>query len=120
MEDEGLEQRWGPGLAEVAGSMAQWRRKHPQATLTEIEDALDERMGAMRAEMLADAALASGSARFAGKQANERPKCPECGQVLISRGIAERLLTTAGGRDIRLRRSYAHCPGCGLEFFPPR
>ena len=100
--------------------MAQWRREHPRATLTEIEDALDGRMGTLRAEMLADAALASGAAKFAGKPASERPKCPECGGALLSRGVAERILTTTGGRDIRLRRSYAQCPQCGLELFPPR
>jgi len=100
--------------------MAQWRREHPRATLTEIEDAMDERLSALRAEMLRDMALASQAASFAGASEGERPTCPSCGQGLVSRGEAERTLLTTGGRDIRLRRSYAHCSGCGLELFPPR
>jgi YgiT-type zinc finger domain-containing protein len=100
--------------------MGRWRQEHPRATLSEIEAALDERIGATRAQMLEEAVLASEAATFAGKGKRERPGCPACGQALVSRGEAERTLTTTGGRDIRIRRSYGACPSCGLELFPPR
>jgi hypothetical protein len=118
--DGGLEQRWAPGWAAVSTSMAQWRREHPRATLTEIELALDERLGSLRTRMLEDTALASEAARFASTPSAERPTCPGCGKALESRGEHERRLMTSGGRDIRLRRGYGVCPGCGLGLFPPR
>jgi hypothetical protein len=115
-----LEGRWAPSLAEVGVTMAQWRRAHPRATLTEIEDALDERLAALRGQMLVDTALASQAASFAGAPATARPRCPGCDARLVSRGQAERTLATTRGQDLRLCRSYAHCPVCGLELFPPR
>ena len=66
--------------------MAQWRREHPRATLTEIEDALDERLAAIRGQMLTDTALASQSASFAGAPPTERPRCPGCDARLVSPG----------------------------------
>ena len=104
----------------MGASMARWRQEHPEATLTEIEDALDERLGRVRAQMLQDAALASAATTFAGAKPRERPKCPDCGSALMSRGQAERRLLSTGGQEIRLRRSYAACRSCGLELFPPR
>jgi hypothetical protein len=115
-----LEGRWAPELGVLSSSMAAWRQEHPRATLTEIEEALDERLGAVRARMLEDTALASAAASFAGLPREGRPQCPRCGQRLVSRGQAERTLTTSGGREIRLQRSYGLCRSCGQALFPPR
>lgn len=120
MESNELEGRWSVGLSDMGAAMAQWRREHPRATLTEIEDALDERLSAMRTQMVVDTVMTSPAASFAGATGTARPQCPRCGERLVSRGQAERTLTTTCGRDIRLRRSYGRCPGCGLELFPPR
>jgi hypothetical protein len=115
-----LGEAWAPQWAAAKASIVDWRREHPRATMREIEDAVDEQMDAMRAQMLGDVAVESGAARFAGKNSRERPVCQACGCPLISNGAAERTLTTTGGREVHLRRSYAHCPGCELELFPPR
>jgi len=120
LESNELEGRWSAGLSEMGAAMAQWRREHPRATLSEIEDALDGRMAAMRTQMVVDTVMTSPAASFAGAVGTARPKCPACGERLVSRGQAERRLLTTGGQDIRLRRSYGQCPGCGLELFPPR
>ena len=119
-QGESMERGWERGLAEMGRSLSEWRREHPRATLTEIEDAVDGRMETVRAHMLEDMALASGAAKLAGKRASERPKCPSCGGALVGRGAGERRLTTTGGREVRLRRDYAACRECGLELFPPR
>lgn len=100
--------------------MAQWRVEHPRATLSEIEDALDERMAPLRSRMLGDTVMTSAAARFARAPATQRPKCPECGERMLSRGVRERSLATEHGQELRIRRSYGHCPSCGVEFFPPR
>ncbi len=120
MESKELAQHWSAGLTDMAGAMAQWRREHPRATLSEIEDALDERMSAMRTRMVVDTVMTSPAANFAGAVGRARPQCPGCGERLVSRGQAERGLLTTDGQEIRLRRNYGHCPGCGLELFPPR
>jgi predicted RNA-binding Zn-ribbon protein involved in translation (DUF1610 family) len=120
MDGSELEARWAPTMAQASASMAEWRREHPQATLTEIEDALDARLEAMRAEMLVDAVQASRATRFAGNAKGNRPLCPSCGVALVSRGTAERTLGTKGGKELRVRRAYGVCSMCGLELFPPR
>ena len=120
MASNELEGRWSAEFADVSAAMAQWRREHPKATLSEIEDALDERLAGMRTQMLVDTVMTSTAATFAGAPGTERPRCPGCKNRLLSRGQAERTLVTTRGQEVRLRRSYAHCPSCGLELFPPR
>ena len=104
----------------MGAAMARWRREHPRATLTEIEEAVDERLAAVRTRLLVETVMTSPAACFGGVPRAERPRCPECGERLLSRGQAERTLATTHGQDLRLRRSYGHCPACGLELFPPR
>ena len=56
---------WDPEWETTKGSVAQWRREHPRATLREIEEAVDWQVNALRARMLQDVAMASGAAQFA-------------------------------------------------------
>ncbi len=53
---------WNNLAQEVMSGMKEWRLQHPKATLREIEVALDERLGRLRARMLEDVALASAAA----------------------------------------------------------
>jgi ribosomal protein S27AE len=99
--------------------MADWRAAHPKATFSEIEAALDERLNAVRARVLADLALASTAADFQAASAEERPRCERCGVVLQAQGHSERQVVTQGGVEVRLERSYATCPRCGDRSFPP-
>jgi hypothetical protein len=99
--------------------MADWRTAHPKATFSEIEAALDERLNQVRARVLADLALASAAADVSGASAEERARCAGCGGVLQARGASDRTLLTHGGAEVRLRRTYAACPGCGDGTFPP-
>ena len=49
---------WNQLAHEVMSGMKEWRLQHPKATLREIEAALDERLGKMRARMLEDGSTA--------------------------------------------------------------
>jgi hypothetical protein len=120
-KDEFVEE-WEPDWAAAKASLAQWRREHARATMVEIEDAVDEQIDAMRARMLEGVAMESAAARFARRDARERPQCQACGCPLISRGEAERTLITTGEREVRLRRTYAHrIPIRDVGWsFPPR
>ena len=62
----GAAQRWAGDAESVWTGMADWRAAHPKATLSEIEEALDERLNQVRARVLADLALASAAADVAG------------------------------------------------------
>ena len=60
---------------DILTAMHEWRLQHPDATLTEIEHALDERWYRLRARMLHDLALEREVANWQAK-ATERPTCP--------------------------------------------
>lgn len=110
---------WDELAEEVLSGMKEWRLQHPKATLRQIETALDERLGKMRARMLEDAALASAAADLKAAQAAERPVCSACGSVLVERTVAQRELVTQHNQVLRLERSYGVCPTCGTGLFPP-
>jgi predicted RNA-binding Zn-ribbon protein involved in translation (DUF1610 family) len=112
--------RWNQLAHDVMSGMKEWRLQHPKATLREIEAALDERLGQLRARMLEDAALASAAADLSQATASERPACPACGRRVAARGPATRELTTHFDQTLHLKRSYAVCPQCGQGLFPPR
>ena len=111
--------RWAALSHEVFTGIADWRAAHPRATCTEIEDALDERLARLRAQMLQDTALASPATTWADQPADEQPRCPDCDQPLQARGAQTRHLQTTGGQEVTLTRTYATCPACGTGLFPP-
>ena len=95
----------------IAAEVRAWRRAHPDATLTEIERALDARLSAARAELLAEVAadLPDADAR-----------CPACGTRLVRRGERTRTLRSQGDAPLALTRSYCWCPACDAGISPPR
>src|SRR6266851_784139 len=105
-----FDQNWQKLSEEVLIGMKEWREQHPKATLTEIEAALDERLGRLRARMLQDAALASASRDWSQAPSEEHPRCPLCGTPLVARGKKTRRLQTQGGQEVALTRSYGVCP----------
>ena len=119
MHHEEFDQGWRELAEEILTGMKEWRLQHPKATWNEIEAALDERLGRMRAKMLQDAALASTTTDWTATPPEKRPICPQCGQPLEPRGQQERHLQTHGGREVVLQRSYGVCPACGAGLFPP-
>jgi ribosomal protein S27AE len=116
---DGIEGRWSGDAESVWSGVADWRAAHPQATFSEIEAALDERLNQLRARLLSDLALTSAAAEVSAASAEERPRCARCGVMLEARGTSERTLLTQGGAEVRLQRSYATCPTCGDRSFPP-
>jgi len=120
MDRDPLDHRWWSLAHEVFTGMKEWRLQHPTATFSQLEAALDERLGHLRARMLEDVAMASDVVTFSQESATARPQCPACGTPLHSRGAATRHLQTHAGQEIALTRSYGTCPACGVGLFPPR
>ena len=104
---------------DILTGIYQWRLQHPNATLTEIERALDERWYRLRARMLQDLALEREAVNWQ-TTTSERPTCSECGRTLIRRGRQPRQLKTHGDHSLTLTRSYGYCPRCKKGHFPPR
>jgi hypothetical protein len=50
--DDEVDARWRELAAEVLSGFRSWREAHPTASLTEIEDALDERWAGARARLV--------------------------------------------------------------------
>jgi hypothetical protein len=119
MDTARLAAQWHTLAEDVISGMAEWRLQHPTATLREIEAASDDRLAALRARMLQDAALASAATDLGPLPAEARPACPECGHRLEARGPEVRRLTTQQERTITLTRTRAVCPQCGTARFPP-
>jgi hypothetical protein len=117
MEIKQAEQRWREISEDVITGMREWREQHPQATMREIESALDERLARLRARMLQDTALSSRARDWRGE--GEGVKCPECETKLELRGKQKRYLQTHGGEEMELSREYGKCPNCGVGLFPP-
>jgi DNA-directed RNA polymerase subunit RPC12/RpoP len=119
MDAKTLSESWQKRSQEISSQVAQWRVDHPTATLAEIEQAVDEQMTSLRAQMIQEAAQASSASE--GRTPAEEPRtCPECGGRMQARGRHQRHLQTQGGREVILNRRYLNCPQCGYSFFPPR
>lgn len=96
--------------------MEGWRREHSRATFAEIEAAVEDRLAALRAELIQqELTLRTGAEADAR---NEPIACPTCGHRLEARGSRERAVTVRGNRPVRLRRRYVVCPACGAGFSP--
>lgn len=96
-------------FAQLQEEYHRWLEDHPTASLTEREQALDERLDVLRASLLTVGAQA----------ADPVATCPVCGIRLVSRGSHPRTLMTRGGQELVLDRSYGSCPACGAGLFPP-
>ena len=111
-------QQVSTALQDVLG-MTQWRKEHPKATLREIEEAVDERVNQLRAQLIQDVVQMAQTQAWSEIAQEERPKCRTCGQPLLARGERTRWIQTSGGEAIKLSRTYGTCPQCGQGVFPP-
>lgn len=108
-----MRRRWAVVAEDAFSGMSDWRVQHPTATFREIEAAVDERLAAVRAQMLEDVARASAATELAGSV------CPACRQHLKNGGKRRRSLLTNHNQQVTLERRYGICPACGAGLFPP-
>lgn len=118
--DEDMDRTWRALSEEILTDVKGWRLAHPKATFREIEQAVHEGTTRLEAQLLQDTAQASASREWSGKEEQARPHCPVCETPLLARGQQSRQLQGAGGRAVKLKRSYGTCPTCGVGLFPPR
>lgn len=112
------QKKWDELYEEADREIRRWRQEHKRATLTEIEDTVDQELARMRAQMIQDMALASETADLRSMAKEERPKCPQCGRPLVANGQQKRELVTDYEQGVELKRSKGYCRHCKLSFFP--
>lgn len=111
-------EKWQDLQAKINEAIAAWRREHPEATLTEIEEVVDAKLAGMRRQMVEDLAQGGRTADLKQLPAAERPRCPRCGRVVAANGRGRRKLRTTHGLEIQLERDQAYCTHCEVTFFP--
>jgi YgiT-type zinc finger domain-containing protein len=105
---------WQELTAAVEAELEAWHAAQPAATLAEIEEAVEQQVSRLRAQLVQerlDAAAATDG---------ERPACPACGGRLQARGRRRRTLTVRGGHAVHVERPYYTCAQCERGLFPPR
>jgi ribosomal protein S27AE len=113
MADDPVMTQWQEVVEETLRELRGWRTDHRRATFAEIEGAVEQRLGDLRAELI------GGLVRSAGDEVEEEPRvCEQCGQQMESRGVRERVVTVRGDRPVRFQRRYRVCPACGAGFSP--
>src|SRR3981081_2216493 len=89
---------WQAASQAVAHELAEWRRAHPKATLTEIETAVFEAMQKLQVQAMGRVVQASAAAELAAQSPSERPPCATCGGQLEPRGRQRRRIRPARQR----------------------
>ena len=117
--DKTMEEQWRDLSEHILTDIQDWRKSHPQATFSEIEEEVHSRMSRLEAQLLEATVQESPSRSWSGMSPQERPSCPVCRSPLQARGKRQRTLQGAGGQPIRLHREYGTCPNCGTGLFPP-
>jgi len=117
MKAEETNAKWRKLSEEVISGLSEWRAQNAKATFREIEDEVDKRIAALRAQMIADTAMQSAQAGWT--EAGKAATCPQCGTKLEKKGKKKRQLQTQEGQVIELEREYGVCPKCGQGLFPP-
>ena len=104
--------RQGNTPNELRQKMKAWRQANPQATLTEIEEAVEAELAQLRQALVEEMAQAEATAE-------EVPVCPECGQAMVKNGRRRRRLQSKEGQMLQLQRQQWRCLSCGTTLFPP-
>lgn len=95
----------------VSRKLLQWRQEHPQATLTEIEEAVEAELAKLRRQLVEEMVQEAASQTV--------PACPQCGQPMVKNGRRRRKLKGKEGKTIELDRQQWRCLDCGATLFPP-
>src|SRR6266849_4690693 len=92
-------------VSQVQRELATWHATHPDATLAEIEAAVEEQLNRVRAQLIEE--------RTEAGVREGHPSCRTCGTTMEPRARTKRTLVLRGDQPLELERSYLVCPSCG-------
>jgi ribosomal protein S27AE len=98
-------------LSQAQRDLAAWHATHPDATLAEIEAAVETQLDRVRVQLLAE--------RTTPRAGEDHPLCVKCGATMESRARTARQVLFRGDQPLELERDYVVCPQCGAGLFPP-
>lgn len=101
-----------PTPDDAAVALARWRAAHPDATLAEIEQAVDAHLSAYRAALITTAAEPVIPP--------DRPDCPACGTAMQQVGTRSRTVRTAHEGRLSFTDPTFRCPACNAGLSPPQ
>lgn len=113
------EDKWQDSFREASEEVSFWRKKHPKATFSEIENSVDGKLAKIRADMIQDLIKESELQDFKILPKEQRPKCPVCDKTLASNGRQSRELVTTHEQIVEVERSKGYCKTCKVSYFPP-
>jgi transposase-like protein len=98
---------------EISQRMSRWQQANPDATLTDMEEAVEVELAQLRKR------LVEAMVREKEVTSQEEPDCPHCGQRMVKNGRRQRILKGKEGETIALERQHWRCLSCGATLFPP-
>ena len=98
-------------LSPAQRDLAAWHSTHPDATLAEIEAAVEAQLDRLRAQLLAE--------RTTPRAGEGHPVCQQCGTTMVPSTHTKRHVLLRGDQPLELERDYVVCPQCGAGLFPP-
>lgn len=100
-------------ITKMLAKIQEWERENPDATLTEIEEAVDGELAGLRKVLI------ERVANKAKVEAPEKVICPQCDQAMMKNGLKKRELKSKGGEKLTIEREQMRCHHCGMTLFPP-
>ena len=97
----------------LSDKMRQWQQANPNATLTDIEEAVEAELAQLRKQLVEEMVQEKEGVSQA------EPDCPQCGQKMVKNGRRRRKLKSKEGQTIQLERQQWRCLSCGTTLFPP-
>ncbi|GAC1645926.1 MAG: hypothetical protein NVS4B2_35270 [Chloroflexota bacterium] len=98
-------------MAAVRQELASWHATHPNATLADMETAVETQIERLRAALLQE--------HVGVVRQEEHPACPHCGTTMEPHHRAARTVILRGEDVLHLERPYVICPACRTGLFPP-
>lgn len=98
---------------EIMEKMKVWRAGNRQATLTEIEEAVEAELAQLRKQLVEEMIQEEAA------ELPDVPNCPGCGETMVKNGRRRRQLKGKEGKGIELERQQWRCLTCGETLFPP-
>ena len=98
---------------ELTRKMSQWQQTNPQATLTDMEEAVEAELAKLRRKLVEEMIQEKEAA------IQEVPDCPQCGQEMVKNGQRQRSLQSKEGETVQLKRQQWRCLSCETTLFPP-
>lgn len=108
-------QPWQDKFEEIEAKIRAWQQAKPDATLTEIEEAVEAELAQLQRQLVEELA------GEADRKNTEETKyhCPACQTAMHRNGKKKRRVRNKDDQVIELDREQMRCPACGMTLFPP-